>query len=207
VESSSRATTRVAKLLLWRKEFQPNSHYSVKNCQPRRQFQFFFLPVLLTANWKMIICKSTCPSCVHTNTNKHITLQIFHHQHHFVLKLSLMSFSMLQHPHRWDNDHCWKRNLQPSAFVNSVFSQAFQMIALTDRYVLAILVYQLLTGLETQKKKNNKLEPQKTGKCRLGNMSVKEHPKQEVGKKIAPLFCFPQWSLFSALPFIGFQLC
>lgn len=54
---------------------------------------------------------------------------------------------------------------------------------------------------------NKKIGPQKTGKRRLGHMSLKEHPKQEVGKKIAPLFCFPQWSLFSAFPFKGFQLC
>lgn len=142
-------------------------------------------PAFLAANWKMIICKSTCPSCTHTNTNKHVALQIFHHQNHFVLKLSLVRFPMSQHPYWSLNDHCLKGNLQSPVFVNRVFFfQAFQMTALIDRAVFATLAYpSFLQGSWNTETKNTAC---KSDKHRLSNKGVW---KSSQGKKpVSKLF-------------------
>lgn len=45
--------------------------------------------LLLTGKWSFAKTRS---SCMHTNRNKCVSLQIFHHQNHCVLKLSLLRF-------------------------------------------------------------------------------------------------------------------
>lgn len=143
------------------------------------------LPVVPNANWKMIICRSTCSWCMHTNTNKCVSLQRFQHQNHLGLKLSLVRFPI---PSTY-TDHLMTIFCLMSLW--TVISSGLTDDC-TDWQVcsFAIPVYlSFLQGSWNRKKQKSNKEVWKNS--------------QEVSKKIVLLFWVAQkWSWFSALRII-----